>query len=90
MKFCVFILLLGLVICDQLHAQSNLRYEYQFAPWSLDCTNKCQSAGGVVCGYETQVCCRSGKCLKQWKSETCDTWDKIHILNCVPGPSSKQ
>ncbi|CAD8063451.1 unnamed protein product [Paramecium primaurelia] len=89
MKVCVFILIIGLVLCNQLNGQNNLRQEYQFAPWSLDCTNRCQSAGGVVCGYETQVCCKSGRCQKGWKSEQCGIWDRIHVLNCVPGPSSK-
>lgn len=28
-------------------------------------------------------------CNKEWKSESCGTWDRIHVLNCVPGPSSK-
>lgn len=59
MKIIVLALLVAVAFSSVLTTQNHLRQDYKFNAWSLECTNKCQTLGGVVCGYSTQVCCRS-------------------------------
>ncbi|KAM3141411.1 hypothetical protein pb186bvf_006529 [Paramecium bursaria] len=85
MKVLILVLIV-LALSSDLNGQSNLRQDYKFSPWSLDCTNKCQQLGGVVCGYPTQICCRNGQCHKGWKEEKCPAGQDLKVHLCLPGP----